>query len=467
MQAFMNQNFLLKSDAAKKLYFEYAQHMPVVDYHCHIDPQELYENKHYADMAELWLGTDHYKWRLMRVCGVDERYITGDATGWEKFYAFAEILPQAVGSPVFHWAYLELRRYFGCDAILNKDTAKEVWDFCNEKLKTDPSLRARGILEHSKVNILITTDDPIDSLEWHEKLKSDESFRCTVRPAFRPDNVLAVESPAFSDYVAKLSAAAQINIRSFADLKAALVRRLDHFNACGCRTSDHSTNGLACLPATEQEIDAILQQGLSGQVPSAEDSKKYLYAVMRFLGEEYHKRGWSMELHFSVLRNVNTRCYETLGINSGFDIINPSGSVSGIESFLDELDKNDVLPNTLLFSLNPNDNAVINTLAGSFCQAGVPGKVQQGSAWWFNDNIVGMVQQMTSFANLNALGNFLGMLTDSRCLLSYARHEYFRRIFCNLLGEYVQNGEYPADYETLGQITENVCYNNVLRFFGY
>jgi len=467
VQAFMNKEFLLKGEAAKKLYFEHAEHMPVVDYHCHIDPQELYENRQFSDIADAWLAVDHYKWRLMRICGVDERYITGDASGWEKFQAFAEILPSAVGSPVFHWAYMELRRFFGCNTILNKDTAKEVWDFCNEKLKTDPALRARGILKTANVKTLITTDDPIDSLEWHEKLKADETFKLKVLPAFRPDSVLAIENPGFADYMGKLSMAAQVNIHSFADLKAALIRRLDHFNAHGCRASDHSMNALARVPVTEAEVDAILQQGLNGQAPSAEDCKKYLYAVMRFLGEEYHKRSWAMELHFSVMRSVNSKALASIGINSGFDIISPSGTVSGLESFLDELDKDDCLPNTLLFSLNPNDNALISTLAGSFYQAGVPGKVQQGSAWWFNDNIVGMVQQMTSFANLNALGNFLGMLTDSRCLLSYARHEYFRRILCNLLGEYVQNGEYPADYEALGTITENVCYNNVINFFGY
>jgi len=467
VQAFMNREFLLKNEAAKKLYFEYAENMPVIDYHCHIDPQEIYENKQFSDMSEIWLAADHYKWRLMRICGVDERYITGDATGWEKFQAFATALPRAIGAPVFHWAYLELRRYFGCNAILNKDTARDIWDFCNEKLKSDPLLRARGILESSKVETLVTTDDPIDSLEWHEKLKADESFRCNVLPAFRPDSVIGIEQADFAKYMSKLGAVAQVDIRSFADLKTALIHRLDYFDQCGCRASDHSMSSLAYAPATEEELDEILQQALDGKAPCSEDGKKYLYAVMRFLGEEYSKRGWSMELHFSVLRNVNSRCHESIGINSGFDIINPNGTVSGLESFLNELDKSDVLPKTLLFSLNPNDNAMINTLAGSFCQADIPSKVQQGSAWWFNDNIVGMVQQMTSFANLNALGNFLGMLTDSRCLLSYARHEYFRRVLCNLLGQYVEDGEYPADYEALGAITEDVCYKNVVNFFGY
>lgn len=465
MQPFMGTDFLLGSETAKRLYHDHASKMPVMDYHCHINPQEIYEDKAFTDLAEAWLGGDHYKWRLMRACGVPEELVTGDAPGIEKFNAFAGILPRSIGNPVHHWAHLELRRYFDCDTPLNADTAQAIWDHCNKRLREDPGLRVRGIISRSRVTTIVTTDDPVDSLVWHGKLRQDESFATKVLPAFRPDKAIRIDQQGFPAYIAALSEAAGIRVESFASLQSALSLRMDHFAAHGCRASDHGIDAVAYASATGEEVDAILRRALAGETPDREDAQRFGYALLLFLGREYARRGWVMELHLAAERNVNTKMWRHLGPDTGYDAISPRPSMNGLSALLDTLHSEDLLPKTLLFSLNPNDDAALNTLAGGFAQAGIPGKVQQGSAWWFNDSITGMRRQMTCFANTGVLANFIGMLTDSRSFLSYARHEYFRRILCDLLGSWVESGEYPDDVSALGAMVEDICYHNAMRYF--
>ncbi|MDL2324890.1 glucuronate isomerase [Ruminococcaceae bacterium OttesenSCG-928-A16] len=467
MQEFIGKDFLLKNETARTLYHNYAAKMPVVDYHCHINPQEIYENKKFADITEAWLGGDHYKWRLMRANGVDEKYITGNATNWEKFEAFAKTLPRAIGNPVYHWAHLELKRYFGCETPLNADTAKEVWEFCNQKLQSDENLRVRGIIQQSGVTTIVTTDDPIDTLEWHTKIKEDTSFTTKVLPAWRPDKAINIDRAEFSDYMSKLSVASAVVIDTMSALYKALAARMEYFAAVGCKASDHGVDNVVYAPATEAELDAILQKGLCGEPITPHEANQYKYNVLQFLGQEYACRGWVMEIHFGAMRNVNSKGFAALGADTGYDCISPANNMPGLAQLLNDLNELDRLPQTLIFSLNPGDDAAINTLAGCFQQGGVRGRVQQGSAWWFNDNITGMVNQMTSFANLSVLGNFVGMLTDSRSFMSYTRHEYFRRILCNLLGTWVEEGAYPSDMQALGSMVQDICYNNAMAYFGY
>lgn len=467
MQPFMGDDFLLGSETAKRLFHDHAAKMPIVDYHCHINPREIYENKTFTDLAEAWLGGDHYKWRLMRTCGVPEALVTGNVPGIEKFKAFAGILPRAIGNPVYHWAHLELQRYFDCHTPLNADTAQAIWDHCNQRLREDPQLRVRGIIEHSRVTNIVTTDDPVDSLEWHGKLREDDSFATKVLPAFRPDKAIHIEQQSFPSYMEALSQAAGIRVESFASLQRALSARMDHFAAFGCRASDHGVDAISYAPATETEVDAILRRALAGETPAPEEVQRFGYALLLFLGREYARRGWVMEIHLAAERNVNTEMRKRLGPDTGFDVISPRPSMNGLSALLDTLHAEGPLPKTLLFSLNPNDDAALNTLAGTFTQEGVPGKVQQGSAWWFNDSLTGMRRQMTSFANTGVLGNFIGMLTDSRSFLSYARHEYFRRILCALLGSWVESGEYPDDLPALGAMVEDISYHNTMRYFDY
>ena len=467
MQPFMGTDFLLQSETAKLLFHQHAAHMPVVDYHCHINPQEIYENKAFTDLADAWLSGDHYKWRLMRACGVPEAFITGDAPGIEKFKAFARILPRAIGNPVYHWAHLELQRYFDCSTPLNESTAHAIWEHCGKRLQEDAGLRVRGIIKQSGVTTIVTTDDPVDTLEWHLKLRQDATFATQVLPAWRPDKAMCIEAEGFAAYIAALSQAADAPVKDFTSLKKALSLRMDHFAACGCKASDHGIGTVEYAPASEETVNAILKSALAGTMLSQGDVHRFQYALMLFLGQEYARRSWVMEIHFGAERNVNTVMKNRLGPDTGYDVISPKPSMNGLSALLDALHSEGSLPNTLLFSLNPNDNATINTLAGSFAQEGVAGKVQQGSAWWFNDTLAGMRQQMASFAETGALANFIGMLTDSRSFLSYTRHEYFRRILCNLLGTWVENGEYAADMPVLGTMVEDICYRNAMRYFGY
>ncbi len=466
MKQFMDKDFLLSTETAKKLYHEFAAVMPVLDYHCHINPQEIAEDRKFNNITQVWLGGDHYKWRVMRSCGVDERYITGDAPDREKFQKWAESLSKAIGNPLYHWSHLELQRYFGYTGALNGDTAEEVWNLCNAKLQED-SMSVRNIIRQSNVTLICTTDDPADTLEWHKKIAEDDTFEVQVLPAWRPDKTMNIEKPEYLDYLAKLTAASGMEIKSFADLKAALQNRMDFFASMGCSVSDHALNYVMYNPASDEEIEAIFAKRMAGGTISAEEQLKFKTAFMIFVGKEYHKRNWVMQLHYGCKRDNNVFRYNQLGPDTGFDCIDNYAPSASMADFLNALNATDELPKTILYSLNPNDNASIGTILGCFQAPDAIGKVQQGSAWWFNDHKTGMTEQMTSLANLGVLGNFIGMLTDSRSFLSYTRHEYFRRILCELLGSWVENGEYPADMKSLEEIVKGISYNNAVRYFGF
>ena len=465
MKTFLDQDFLLKSDAAKKLYHDYAAAMPIADYHCHIDPKEIYEDRRFENITQVWLGGDHYKWRLMRSNGVEERCITGDASDREKFQKFAESLPRAIGNPMYHWCHLELKNYFGYESVLNGETAEAVWNLCNEKLANDPAMSARGLILASNVAMIGTTDDPCSDLVWHEKLAADDSFPVKVCPSFRPDPALNLHKPGFQAYMEKLSAVSGVTIETVDNVRAALTARIEYFNERGCRASDHGLDYVMFRPVSDEEATAALQKALSGEAVTQEETEGYQTALLLHCAREYARLGWVMQLHFSCMRNPNSRMFATLGPDRGFDCIAVTDSCAATYRLMDALEAEGKLPRTILYSLNPADNAWIDTLLGAFQSSEVPGKIQHGSAWWFNDQKVGMTEQMTSLANLSVLGNFVGMLTDSRSFLSYARHEYFRRILCELLGGWIAGGEYPADFDFVGGLVQDICYNNAKRYF--
>lgn len=466
MKNFMCEDFLLSNDTAKKLYHDYAAKMPVIDYHCHINPKEIAENRKFNTITEVWLGGDHYKWRGMRSNGIDEKYITGDASARDKFQKWAETLTKAIGNPLYHWAHLELKKYFGYNGVLNRNTAEEVWTLCNEKL-VSPELSVRGIIETSNVKLICTTDDPIDSLEYHVAIKNDPTCKVKVLPAFRPDKAVNVDSPAFISYIEKLGEVCSTTIDSLESLFSALRSRIDFFDSLGCKASDHGLDYVPYHPASLDEINSIFKKALSGKTVSADEAEKYKTALLIFFGKEYAKHGWVMQLHYGAIRNTNSKMFEKLGPDTGFDCIDTTGCAKGIVGLLNALLAEDLLPKTVLYSLNPNDNEVLGTILGCFQGPETAGKIQHGSAWWFNDTKTGMIKQMTDLANLSLLGNFIGMLTDSRSFLSYTRHEYFRRILCNLIGTWVENGEYPNDIETLGRMVQDISYNNTVRYFGF
>lgn len=466
MKPFMDKDFLLSTETARKLYHNYAEVMPILDYHCHLNPQEIAEDRHFGNITEVWLGGDHYKWRQMRSNGVEEYYITGDAPAREKFQKWAETLEKLIGNPLYHWSHLELQRYFGYTGHLCADTAEEVWNLCNEKL-AQPDMSARELIKRSGVTLVCTTDDPVDSLEWHEKIKADETFDVQVLPAWRPDKAANIEKPTFADYVAKLSEVSGVSIKSFADLKKAIVNRMEYFNERGCSVSDHGLDYVMYAPASDEEIEEIFAKRLAGGEVSACEAAKYKTAFMIFVGKEYHRLNWVMQLHYGCKRDNNGLMFKKLGPDTGFDCISNYTPADQLADFLNALVSTDELPKTILYSLNPVDNAAIGTIIGCFQDSAAIGKIQQGSAWWFNDNKTGMIEQMISLANLGILSNFVGMLTDSRSFLSYPRHEYFRRILCELIGGWVENGEYPDDEKALEKIIKGISYNNAVRYFGF
>lgn len=466
MKQFMDNDFLLQNETAKKLYFDYAAAAPVLDYHCHINPQEIYEDRQFENITQVWLGGDHYKWRFMRSCGVEERFITGDASDKEKFMKWAEVLGKAIGNPLFHWSHLELRKYFHYQGVLNKNTAEEVWELCNKRL-TEPDMTVRGIIRQSNVTLICTTDDPIDSLEWHRKIADDDTFDVQVLPAWRPDRAMNLEKPNYLDYLDRLSKVSGISIASFTDLCRALHSRMDFFASMGCSVSDHGLEYIMYAPASSEEIEAIFAKSLSGASVTREEELKFKTAFMLCAGAEYAKRGWVMQLHYGCKRDNNTLMYDRLGPDTGYDCINNYTPSSQIADYLNRLIQNGGLPKTIIYSLNPGDNQAIGTILGCFQDSEAVAKIQQGSAWWFNDHKVGMQDQMISLASLGNLSGFVGMLTDSRSFLSYTRHDYFRRILCDLVGTWVENGEFPADYETLAEIIRGICYNNAVNYFGF
>ena len=466
MREFMDREFMLRTDTAKELYHGFAENAPILDYHCHIDPREIYENRQFENIAQVWLGGDHYKWRQMRWNGVEERYITGNAPDRERFQKWAETLDKAIGNPLFHWSHLELRRYFGYEGVLGADTAQEVWDLCNAQLKK-PEMRVRSLIQRSGVTLLCTTDDPADDLKWHRLLAQDDSFLVQVLPAWRPDQAMNLEKPGYLDYLARLGAAADVEIKSFGDLKAALLKRMDYFATMGCRLSDHGLEYVMYEPAPLEEVEAVFAKRLAGESVSRTEELRFKTAFMLFLGQEYARRGWAMQLHYSCMRNNNTAMFQSVGPDTGFDAISSFAPSAQTAAFLNALAAGKSLPKTVLYSLNPNDDEIVAALIGCFQDSEAIGKVQQGSAWWFNDNKTGMLKQMTALANAGLLGNFLGMLTDSRSFLSYPRHEYFRRILCDMLGAWVEDGEYPKDMKRLGQLVKDISYNNAARYFGF
>ena len=463
--AIAHPDFLLDTEAARTLYHGWAEKAPIIDYHCHIDPREIFEDRRFDNIAQIWLGGDHYKWRLMRSNGVEERYITGDAPDREKFQKFAESLPRAIGNPMYHWCHLELKNYFGYTGVLNGNTAEEVWRLCNEKLQNDPAMSARGLILGSNVAMVGTTDDPCSDLRWHEKLAADGGFPVRVCPSFRPDPAVNLHKAGFAAYIKRLGEAAGRPVATVEDVCAALSERIEYFDARGCRSADHGLDYVMFHPVSGKAATAALQKALAGQPLTRDEVEGYQTALLLHCAREYARRGWVMQLHFSCMRNPNSRMLAALGPDTGFDCIAVTDSCAAAYRLMDALDAEGSLPKTVLYSLNPADNAWIDTLLGAFQSAGIPGKIQHGSAWWFNDHKAGMTEQLTSLANLSVLGNFIGMLTDSRSFLSYARHEYFRRILCSLIGRWVENGEYPADMETLGALVQDICCNNARRYF--
>ena len=457
MKPFMNQDFLLTTETAKHLYHDIAAGMPIIDYHCHLNPLEIYEDRRFENITQVWLGGDHYKWRLMRSAGVEERFITGDATDREKFQKWAETISLAIGNPLYHWSHLELRNYFGYNGVLNGDTAEEVWNLCGKKLQT---MSARKLIEQSNVKALCTTDDPADSLEWHKKIAEDKSFGVRVLPSFRPDKALGIEKEDYVNYIARLG-----SISSFAELVSVLKERLALFVSLGCRVSDHGLDAVPFAPATEAEVEAIFRKRLHGELPSALEAKQFKTALLLSLGREYHRQGVVMQLHFGVIRNNSKRVFRAIGPDAGVDSIGDPVSIADLAAFLNALDETGELPKTILYSLNPNDNAAIVSVMGAFQTGEAVSKVQHGSAWWFNDHRRGMLDQLTNLAAGGYLAGFVGMLTDSRSFLSYARHEYFRRILCDLIGTWIENGEFPNDDAALRTIVGGICCHNAERYF--
>ncbi len=467
MKAFMDEEFLLSTPAAQQIYHDYAEHMPILDYHCHINPKEIFEDRRFENITQVWLGGDHYKWRLMRSAGVDEKYITGDASDREKFQKWAETIEMGIGNPLYHWSHLELKRFFGYKGYLNGRTAEEVWSLCNDKLQNDPGMTVRGLIRQSGVTLICTTDDPVDTLEYHEKIAADDTFEVQVLPAWRPDKAMNLEKPEYLDYLAKLSEVSGVRIDSFRTLAEALKVRMDYFAARGCSVSDHALEYVMYAPASEDELEAIFAKRLGGGTITRAEEMQFKTAFMQMVGREYHRRGWVMQLHYGCKRDNNTPMYKKLGPDTGFDCINNYAPSSEMADFLNSLNKSDELPKTILYSLNPNDNSSIGTILGNFQDSTATAKIQQGSAWWFNDHKVGMTDQMISLANLGYLAGFVGMLTDSRSFLSYTRHEYFRRVMCALIGGWVENGEYPDDQVALEKIVKGICYNNAVKYFGF
>ena len=465
MKKFMDKDFLLTTETARKLYHDYAEVMPVLDYHCHINPQEICEDKKFDNITQVWLGADHYKWRQMRSNGVEEKYITGDASDREKFQKWAETLEMAIGNPLYHWSHLELQRFFGYEGYLSGETAEEVWNLCNEKLQN--GLSAREMIKMANVTLVCTTDDPVDSLEWHRKIAADDTFAVQVVPAWRPEKAMNVNKPDYLAYLDKLSQVSGVTVNSFASLIEALKVRLDYFHENHCTISDHSLEYVMYASADAEEVESIFAKRLSGAELDFTERKKFETAFMIAMGREYHKKNWVMQLHFAVKRDNNQSIFDKIGADAGIDCISNHTPADQMADFLNALALTGELPKTILYSLNPADNAAIGTIIGCFQDSSAVGKIQQGSAWWFNDHKPGMIEQMTSLASLGLLGNFIGMLTDSRSFLSYTRHEYFRRIMCELIGGWVENGEYPTDWKTLEKIVKGISYNNAVRYFEF
>ncbi len=475
MKAFMDKDFLLETETAKHLFHDFAEKLPLVDYHCHLNPREIFEDKRFRDMTELWLGGenpdgtfagDHYKWRVMRSAGVEECYITGNKPPYERFLKFAQALEMAIGNPMYHWCHLELQQFFGITEPLTEESAPRIWEACNDKLQNVPEFSARRLIRKANVAFIGTTDDPIDDLQWHEKIAADPTISVVVGPSYRPDKAVNIHKAGWKEYIAQLAASVgKTSLSTMTEVLDALTERLEYFHARGCKASDHGLDYVPYQNYTVEQADAVYQKALGGEALTAEEVEGFQTVILLHLGKAYARLNIAMQLHYSCLRNNNQRIFKAQGPDTGVDAIAQNTCGGNISRLLSDLDEAGACPKTILYSLNPADNAQLGTLIGCFQDATVPGKIQHGSAWWFNDNKVGMTDQMISLGNLGLLGNFVGMLTDSRSFLSYARHDYFRRILCNLVGSWVENGEYPNIDSSLKKIIEGVSYRNAARYF--
>ncbi len=465
---FITEEFLLQTEAARRLYHEYAEGLPIIDYHCHLPPDQIACDQRFANLTQVWLAGDHYKWRAMRTNGVDERFCTGDAADYDKYLKWAETMPRCLRNPLYHWTHLELKRYFGIsDRLLNPATAADIWAACNEKLAT-PEFSARGLIAQSNVAALCTTDDPVDSLEHHQAIAKDSSFAVTVLPAWRPDKAANLaDVNEFNAYLERLSAAADVEIRNLADLLTALRKRHDYFHANGCRISDHGVGVLTAEDYTDSQIAAIFDKARAGRPVSPQEAAAFESAMLYEFGLMDHEKGWAQQYHMGAMRNNNSRLFAQCGRDIGFDSIGEFEIARPLSRLLDRLDRSNQLPRTILYNLNPRDNAVLATMAGNFQDGSVPGKIQFGAAWWFLDQKDGMERQIEDLSQMGLLSRFVGMLTDSRSFLSYTRHEYFRRILCNIMGNDMTAGLVPNDYELVGQMVRDICYNNAVGYFGF
>lgn len=465
----MDKDFLLETETAKKLYHEHAAKLPIIDYHCHLDPRMVAEDHKFKSITELWLGGDHYKWRAERANGVSEKYITGSETSdWEKFEKWAETIPYTLRNPLYHWTHLELRTAFGINTVLNPQTAREIFDRCNELLQ-QPGFSARGLMRHYNVEVVCTTDDPADSLEYHQQVRAEQGLSFKMLPAWRPDKAMAVSNAAaYRQYIERLSAASGIQITRYADLLDALQARQDFFAAQGCRLSDHGLNGFPYAEFTDHEINNIFDRALAGHDQSTEDTEKFQTALLLRLCEMNHAKNWAQQFHFGPIRNNNTRMFRQLGPDTGFDSIGQFQNAQKIAAFLDRLDQSGHLARTILYTLNPAENTMLAAMTGNFQDGSIPGKIQFGAAWWFNDQLDGMRQQIDALSLQGLLSRFVGMLTDSRSFLSYPRHEYFRRLLCNIIGDDVEHGLIPEEeMARVNQMVEDISYYNAKNYFNF
>ena len=460
---FLTDDFLLLTDISKVLYHEHAAKMPIVDYHCHINAKDIAKNVSFGNLTNVWLDDDHYKWTAMRCCGIDERLITGDATDYEKFEAYAACMEELIGNPLYHWSHLELKMYFGYDGVLCRETAPEIWELANARLA---KMHAKDFMREANVKLICTTDDPADELIWHEEIEK-QGFEIRVLPAFRPDKALDLRRADYCEYIAGLGKAAGVEIRDLDSLLAALDARLTYFAQHGCSVSDHGLTGVSYEACTKEEAQALLARRIGGERIAGREAQMFQTYMLLWLGRQYAARKWVMQLHFGVLRDVNPKLMAAIGGDAGGDCIGPANDIEGLARLMGELEGEKSLPRKVLYSINPADNAALSVIAGCFQTGEARGKIQHGSAWWFNDTKLGMENHMKMLASVSALGSFVGMLTDSRSFLSYARHEYFRRILCNYLGQEVESGAYPPDMKALSRIVRNICYNNTVEYFRF
>lgn len=465
-KTFLDEDFLLQTATASKLYHEFAKEMPIIDYHNHLPPDQIAQNKSFENISQIWLYGDHYKWRAMRANGINESYCTGDKSDYEKFEKWAETVPYTMRNPLYHWTHLELQRYFDIHEILNPSSARKIFDECSEKLQS-PEYAVRGLLSKMNVKVACTTDDPLDSLEYHQAIKEEGTLDTKVLPTFRPDRFILIDNPNYASFIEKLGVLVNTEISSFDALVSALKTRAEFFASMGGRLADHGLEQIYAADFTEEDANKVLKKKIAGESISAEESLLFKSAILHQLGVIYHGLGWTQQFHLGALRNNNTRAMRLLGPDTGWDSIGDFSQATSLSKFLGRLDEYDQLAQTIIYNLNPRDNELMATMIGNFNDGSVAGKIQFGSGWWFLDQKDGMERQMNALSNMGLLSRFVGMLTDSRSFLSFPRHEYFRRILCNLLGNEIENGELPNDIEWIGKMVQNICYNNAKEYFKF